>query len=127
RGAAPVERAILAGDQRTAVDVMQVVEALDAGDVYAEREVTIEPGETADELRARLVAAGTDLLVETLRAGLVDPRPQVGEATYAHKLEPSDLELRWDEPSERLARVVRVVWAWTTFRGARLKVWRAEV
>jgi methionyl-tRNA formyltransferase len=126
RGAAPVERAILAGDERTGVDLMQVVEALDAGDVYARRELSIGPDETAAELRRRLVAAGSDLLVSTLGAGLRDPRPQSGEATYAHKLDPAELELRWDASAVELQRLVRVGGAWTTFRGARLKVWDAR-
>lgn len=126
RGAAPVERAILAGDARTGVDLMQVVEALDAGDVYARRELSIGDEETAATLRERLVAAGSDLLVSTLDSGLRDPRPQVGEPTYAHKIDPAELELRWGRPAIELQRLVRVGGAWTTVRGARLKVWAAR-
>jgi methionyl-tRNA formyltransferase len=127
RGAAPVERAILAGDRTTGVTIMKLDEGLDTGPVYAQRKVTIAPHETAAELRARLTEEGTELLVELLRKGLPRPRPQRGEATYAEKIESEELELNWSQPPERLERVVRVGGAWTTFRGRRLKIHRAQV
>src|SRR5438067_2547151 len=125
RGAAPVERAILAGDEVTGVCIMDVEEGLDTGGVYARVEVPVGPEETADELRDRLVAVGTTLLVETLRAGLRTPEPQQGEPTYADKIDPAELQLDWTQPAPHLHRVVRVGGAWTTFRDARLKVLRA--
>jgi methionyl-tRNA formyltransferase len=126
RGAAPVERAILAGDTRTGVDLMVVEEGLDTGAVHARTELDIGPDETAQELRARLVDAGTALLVEHLRAGLGEPVPQEGEATYAHKLGPDDLRIDWDAPAEAIHRQVRVGGAWTTLDGERFKVWRTS-
>jgi methionyl-tRNA formyltransferase len=122
RGAAPVERALLAGDAETGVDVMQLEEGLDTGGIYAEERLAIGDEETADDLRDRLVAVGTDLLVRTLGDGLGDPRPQVGEPTYASKIDPAELELVWDRPAVELHRLVRLGRAWTTFRGKRLKV-----
>ena len=74
RGAAPVERAILAGDTETGVDIMQLEEGLDTGPVYAEERVTIGRDETAPELRARLVELGTRMLVDLLRTPLPEPR-----------------------------------------------------
>ncbi|MEZ5141855.1 MAG: methionyl-tRNA formyltransferase [Acidimicrobiales bacterium] len=127
RGAAPVERAILAGDERTAVAVMAVDETLDTGDVFAETVLEIGPDETADELRARLVEAGTALLVDALAHGLTAARPQVGEPTYAAKIDPAELHLDWSRSAEELHRVVRIGGAWTTFRGKRLKVWRTTL
>jgi methionyl-tRNA formyltransferase len=137
RGAAPVERAILAGDLTTGVDIMRVEEGLDTGPVYAEHVVQILPDETAAQLRARLTDLGTDLLRRLLRnasdgeasegPGLPEPRPQEGEPTYAEKLSPEELRLDWSQPPEQLERVVRVGGAWTTFRGKRLKVHRAHV
>lgn len=127
RGAAPVERAILAGDRSTGVQVMEVAESLDTGDIYASRELVIGDDETADELRPRLVAAGSELLVETLRAGLGKPVPQVGEATYAHKLDTDDLRIDWGRPSVDIHRLVRVGGAWTTHNGERFKVWRTSL
>jgi methionyl-tRNA formyltransferase len=127
RGAAPVERALLAGDAETGVDVMELEEGLDTGGIYAEERLAIGAEETADELRERLVAVGTDLLVRTLSAGLGEPRPQVGEPTYASKIDPAELELRWDRPAVELHRLVRLGRAWTTFRGKRLKVLAARL
>ncbi len=126
RGAAPVERALLAGDAETGVAVMAVEDTLDTGGIYDEVRVPIGPTTTAAELRATLTAAGATLLVGALEAGLAPPRPQVGEATYAEKIDPAELELHWDCPADVLDRLVRVGGAWTTFRGRRLKVWAAR-
>jgi methionyl-tRNA formyltransferase len=122
RGAAPVERAILAGDDRTGVCVMAVEEGLDTGGVYASAELAVRPTSTATELGQRLSALGSKLLVDTLRAGFGPPSPQVGEPAYAAKIGPDDLRLGWERSATELDRVVRVGGAWTTFRGRRLKV-----
>ena len=128
RGAAPVERAILAGDTTTGVDLMVVEEGLDTGGVHARREVLdIGPDETADELRARLVDAGTELLVETLQRWLGEPDPQEGEPVYAHKIDADDLRIDWSSPAEHIHRQVRVGGAWTTLDGERFKVWRTAL
>jgi len=130
RGAAPVERAILAGDRETGVCVMKVEEGLDTGPVYAVRTVPIDDEVTLVTLRERLVAVGSGLLVETLAggvAGLPEPVPQQGEPTIAAKLTSDDLHLDWAEPAVHLARVVRLGRAWTTFRDTRLTVLEAIV
>ncbi len=127
RGAAPVERAILAGDDRTGVCVMAVEEGLDTGGVYARAELAIRRTSTSAELGDQLTDMGSRLLVETLRSGLGEPVPQVGEPTYAHKLTADDRELRWERTVHEVHRVVRVGGAWTTFRGRRLKVLEAVV
>ena len=127
RGAAPVERAILAGDERTGVCVMAVEEGLDTGGVYARSELAIRQSNTAAELGQQLTVVGSALLVDTLRAGIGAPEPQVGEPTYAHKLTGADRMLDWSRTAEELHRVVRVGGAWTTFRGRRLKVLEASL
>ena len=127
RGAAPVERALLAGDDVTGVCVMAVDETLDTGAVYARREVPIRPDATAADLRAELVDVATQLLVELLAGPLPKPIPQVGEPTYAHKIDPAELQLDWRQAAKELDRWVRVGGAWTTFRGKRLKVHAADV
>jgi methionyl-tRNA formyltransferase len=127
RGAAPVERAILAGDEVTGVCVMDVEEGLDTGAVYRRVELAIGPDETAEELRARLVDAGTALLVDALAEGLGDPVPQVGEPVYAAKIEPEELQIDWGRPPEEIHRLIRIGGAWTTHRGKRLKVWRSHL
>ena len=122
RGAAPVERALLAGDDVTGVCIMDVEEGLDTGAVYARRELPIGPTTTADELRRDLVAIGTDLLVDVLSRPLARPTPQEGTVTYAAKIRPEELQLDWTRPAAELDRWVRVGGAWTTFRDRRLKV-----
>ncbi|HZB41570.1 MAG TPA: methionyl-tRNA formyltransferase [Ilumatobacter sp.] len=122
RGAAPVERALLAGDTMTGVCVMAVEEGLDTGGVYASVEVPIGPGATLDELRDELVRVGTRLLVDTLETGLGEPVPQAGEATYASKIEPAELRIDWSRPAEEIERLVRLGGAWTTFRGGRVRI-----
>jgi methionyl-tRNA formyltransferase len=127
RGAAPVERALLAGDEETGVCLMQLEEGLDTGPVYGCERVAIGPEETLDELRGRLVEVGTGLLLRSLREGLGEPTPQRGEVTHAAKLDPSELRLDWSRPAAELHRVVRLGRAWTTVRGGRLRVLRARV
>lgn len=131
RGAAPVERAILAGDDLTGVCVMRVEEGLDTGGVYAVRRVPISDTVTADELRAELVTAGTELLVETLAAPVAEwiggAHPQDGEVTYAHKFSAADFEIDWTVPVVDIHRLIRVGGAWTTFRSKRLKIHAADL
>ncbi|HEX6167895.1 MAG TPA: methionyl-tRNA formyltransferase [Acidimicrobiales bacterium] len=127
RGAAPVERAILAGDERTGVDLMVVEEGLDTGGIYDRAELPIGPDDTAAELRERLARLGAELLVANLARGLGEPVPQQGEPTYAHKLDVADLEIDWSAPAEMIQRLVRVGGAWTSHHGHRLKVWRTSL
>jgi methionyl-tRNA formyltransferase len=127
RGAAPVERAILAGDRETGVCLMELEAGLDTGPVYARVRTPIGEHETADELRRRLGHLGTTLLVQALRDGLGAPTPQSGEPTYAAKVEPSELRLDFRQPADVANRVIRIGRAWTTWRGKRLLVRRARV
>lgn len=131
RGAAPVERAMLAGDPETGVCIMRLEEGLDTGPVFARTETPIAPGETAGELHHRLVALGTELLLETLPlVPQVTPFPQEGEATYASKLAVEEFHLDWARPAAELERVVRAgnprPGAFTSDRGRRLKIWSAR-
>ncbi len=122
RGAAPVERAILAGDNITGVCIMQVAEGLDEGAVYATTEVEIGFDETASELTDRLAALGAELLVHSIRDGLTDPRPQNGDTTYARKLDRAEAKLDFTQSASDIHRRVRIGRSWTTFRGARFGV-----
>jgi methionyl-tRNA formyltransferase len=126
RGAAPVERALLAGDDTTGVCIMDVERGLDTGGVYAREAVPIGDRTTAAELRATLVDVGTRLLVDVRSRPLGTPEPQRGEVTYAAKIEQFELELDWTTPAPELDRWVRVGGAWTWFRNRRLKVLAAE-
>jgi methionyl-tRNA formyltransferase len=124
RGAAPVERAILAGDAHTGVCVMRLEAGLDTGPVLARRRVELDDAH-ASSVTEHLAALGAAMLVELLAAGaagLGPGEPQVGEPTYAAKLDPAELRLDWRAPAVELQRVVRLDRAWTTFRGKRLRV-----
>lgn len=128
RGAAPVERAILEGDAETGVCLMEVAAGLDTGALYAVEATDVGEEETAEELRARLVVLGCRLLDTHLRHGrrsLPVPHDQAGEPSYAEKILPAELELRWEQGAEHLRRTIRLGRAWTTFRGRRLTVLRA--
>jgi methionyl-tRNA formyltransferase len=131
RGAAPVERAVLAGDRETGVCLMRVEEGLDTGGVFASVRVAIGAEETAGELRARLVEAGTALLVEHLpEVPRTEPVPQQGEPTYADKLTVEEFAIDATRPADELARLVRAgnprPGAWCTVGGRRVKLWRAR-
>jgi methionyl-tRNA formyltransferase len=126
RGAAPVERTILAGDAETGVCLMELEEGLDTGPVYACEKVAVGPDETVEELRARLIDAGVPLLLRALQDGLGEARPQAGEPTYAAKIDPDELRIDWAQPGDQVWRVIRLGRAWTTFRGKRLRVLRAR-
>ena len=119
RGAAPVERALLAGDDVTGVCLMALEETLDTGPVYWRHQVPIGPGDTASRLRSRLADDGAQRLVTSLREGLGAPEPQHGEATYARKLGPDDRYIDWTRPAAYIDRQIRVGGAWTTLDGQR--------
>ena len=129
RGAAPVERAILEGDAETGVCLMAVEAGLDTGGIYAELDTGIGEEETADELRARLVAIGCRLLAEHLGdglAGLPVARDQVGRAVLRRE----DPRRRaraasGTSPAIQIRRVIRLGRAWTTFRGGGCSILRA--
>lgn len=128
RGAAPVQRAILAGDDRTGVCLMKLDEGLDTGPVYACEETPILSDTTAASLLSTLSSMGAELLVARIAgglAGLGTPLPQVGEPSYAGKITPEELHIDWSRPAAVIDRQVRVGRAWTTFRRGRLIVWAA--
>ena len=129
RGAAPVERAILAGDEVTGVCIMRLEVELDTGPIYSCESVPLGEDETADELRSRLSVLGARLATELLEhgaGGLPDPVPQAGTPTYAEKIRPEELQLRWESTATEVARRVRLGRAWTIWRGRRLRVLRVR-
>jgi len=135
RGAAPIQRAILAGDSETGVTIMAMDEGLDTGPELLKQSVPIEAATTAETLHDQLSALGARLIVETLEglaAGKITPTPQSEEgATYADKLTREEGRLDWSRPAAELERQVRAFspWpgAWFEHDGDRLKVIAAEV
>jgi methionyl-tRNA formyltransferase len=135
RGAAPIHRAVLAGDRETGITIMRVVPALDAGPMLARRALAIDPDETSVELEARLAPAGADLLiavVDRLEAGPVSEVPQDdGAATYAARLERNDSRVDWARPARTVHDQIRGLQPWplaeVLFHGRRLLLLRSTV
>ncbi len=133
RGAAPIQRAILAGDARTGISIMQMGVGLDTGPVLMEEGLDIESDDTAQSLHDRLAALGARLIVKALQSPFaLTPTPQDGTlATYAAKLDKREAAIDWHENAETLARKIRafnpVPGASTQYQGSILKVWRAAL
>jgi len=125
RGAAPIQWAILQGDTRTGVTIMQMEAGLDSGPILHQLETPITPWETGGSLTERLATLGAAALVEALalqRAGQIEAVPQDADrATYAPKLNRAVCRVEWDEDAEAVARRIRafdpVPGAWTTLEG----------
>jgi methionyl-tRNA formyltransferase len=134
RGAAPIQRAILAGDETTGVTVMQMEQKLDAGPILSQVACPIGPQTTASELHDRLARIGADALQRVLpavEASSVQPRLQNEcDASYARKVEKSEALIDWTKPAQELERQVRAFNPWpvahTLFGGQLLRVWRAR-
>ncbi len=111
RGAAPIQRAIMAGDAQSGVQVMRMTEGLDEGPILAGTVLDISPLDTAGSLHDRMMAAGADLLVTTLNdiaAGRAIETPQAAEgATYAKKIRTKEARLNWEKPAVDLDRKIR--------------------
>lgn len=133
RGAAPIQRALMAGDQKTGVTIMQIVRKLDAGDMLHKEECVIGPTDTAVDLHDKLSvlgAIGLSKVLAQLEAGTIHPEAQ-DEAlvTYAEKLDKSEAVIDWTQPAADLARKVRGLNAWpvaqTLYQGKVLRIWQA--
>ncbi|MBS0335797.1 MAG: methionyl-tRNA formyltransferase [Proteobacteria bacterium] len=134
RGAAPIQRAILAGDRETGVTIMQMDAGLDTGAMLSQRRIPILAEDTASTLHDRLAALGAEMIVEALRdceKGVLRAVPQPAEGvTYAHKIDKGEAALDWRKANAELDRQVR---AFNPFPGAlavlgdaAVKVWRAR-
>jgi methionyl-tRNA formyltransferase len=132
RGAAPIQRAILAGDHVTGVTIMQMERGLDTGPMLATARVPIED-KTSGELHAELAEIGARLMVETLaQLGHLkpEPQPELG-ATYAPKIDKAEARIDWSRSAEQIEREVRAFapfpGAWFELEGERIKLLRARV
>jgi len=135
RGAAPIQRAILAGDSESGVDLMQMEAGLDTGPILLERRTPIASDETGGSLHDRLAALGADVLAEGLariaQGESLRPQPQAeAGVTYAHKIDKSEARLDWDESAIALERKVRAFNPWpiaeAVIQGERLRIWSAQ-
>ncbi len=134
RGPAPINRAVINGDERTGVTTMLLDSGMDSGPILLSKEVSVGPLETAGQLHDRLAVVGAELLLETisgLKTGLVSPKPQPDDGvSLAPMLKKEDGLLDWSRPAEELARQVRGLDPWpgayTSFQGKNLKVFGAQ-
>jgi methionyl-tRNA formyltransferase len=130
RGAAPVQRAVLAGDEVTGATTFRLEAGMDTGPVYGYLTETVRPSDTSGDLLGRLAQAGAGLLVATLDAiadGSANPVPQsTSGVSLAPKLSVAEVRIDWAAPTLRVDRLVRAAapapGAWTTFRDARVKI-----
>jgi methionyl-tRNA formyltransferase len=129
RGAAPVERAIMAGDVGTGVSVIRLVEELDAGPVGAAAAFPIGPEDDAGAVYGRAASIAPDLVDQALASK--EFRPQAGEATYAEKIGPDDRLLDWSRPAEELHNRIRAlsphIGARGELHGRPVIVWRSRL
>ena len=133
RGAAPVARAIAAGDTETGVTILYLSEELDAGDVILQKTVPIDPEDTTRTLTARLAEEGAALLAEALRlieAGRAPRQPQDhSRATWAPRLTREDGQIDWRRPAAAIVNLIRACDPWpgafTDLWGDEIKIWRA--
>ena len=134
RGAAPIQRAILAGDTRTGISIMHMEAGLDTGPVYLQEAIAIAGDDTAASLHDKLAALGATCIVralELIQTGSLQAQPQEqAGVTYAHKIEKAEAELDWTRAASELDRQVRAFnpfpVATTRLRGEPLRVWRAR-
>ena len=135
RGAAPIQRAILAGDRETGVTIMQMEAGLDTGPMLYALSCPIEADDTGGSLHDRLAKLGARALLEVLpalAAGEVTPQPQDESlACYAHKLDKREARIDWHRPATQIERQVRAFDPWpvaqTDLQGKPLHIWQAEV
>jgi len=131
RGAAPIQRAILAGDAVTGVTMMSMDAGLDTGAILLQRSVPIGDDDTAKSLHDRLANLGAEMIVETLAAPLVSRPQDEAEATYAQKIDKRDAVIDWKESAASIMRKIRAFnpapGASSAFRGAQIKIWRAAI
>ena len=129
RGAAPVERAIMAGDAETGVSIIQLVEELDAGPIGAVRAFPIADEDDAGSVFAQAARLAPELVEEALESR--DFRPQEGEVTYAEKIGPADRELDWSRPAAELHNRIRAlsphIGARGELHGRPVIVWRSRL
>jgi len=135
RGAAPIQRALLAGDAKTGISIMRMEAGLDTGPTLAMQSIDIGARETAKTLHDRLAGLGAELIVETLAAlsaGGVRAQPQSSEGiTYAAKIDKGEALIDWRQDAMHICRRVRAFNPWpiaeTRFNGAQLRLWDAEM
>ena len=122
RGAAPLERALIEGDETTAVCLMAIEEGLDTGGIYNKVDVVIDPAWNLADLASKCVSVGAEMLVSDLRQGLSEPTPQDGEPTYASMLKNEEFQITHESLAADVYRKLKVRPCWMMLDGKRIKV-----
>ncbi len=135
RGAAPIQRALLAGDKETGITIMLMNEGLDTGPILLQRRVKITADDTAQTLHDKLAQLGGECIVSALRKLeqgelIAQPQPEAG-ASYAAKIDKAEAAIDWQQEAAQIERAVRAFnplpGAFTSFNGETLKIWKARV
>ena len=130
RGAAPIQRAIEAGDAETGITIMQMNEGLDTGDMLLVERMPISSDDTTDSLQKRLADLGARTLrsaLHLLEQGKLKPQPQPEKGTtYAAKIAKEEMHIDWRRSAKEIDRKIRAFGAWTQASGARIKIRRAQ-
>lgn len=135
RGAAPIQRAIMAGDSETGITIMQIIHKLDAGDMLHKEFYPISSTDNASivyEKLSQLGAIGLSKTLPLIEKGLLKPQQQNENlVTYAEKLDKSEADLDWSQSAEKLYRKIRAFNPWpvaqTNYKGQNLRIWQAEL
>lgn len=135
RGAAPIQRAILAGDSMTGVTIMQMDKGLDTGDMLLKRPCEILPKDTSETLHDRLSALGARALTEALslmeKSALIPEKQNEADACYAEKIHKQEAKINWKGSSQKIYNTIRAFNPWpvafTDFKGQALRIWLAEI
>lgn len=134
RGAAPIQWAVINGEEKTGVTIMQMDEGLDTGDIISQREVLIAQDETGESLFEKLSVVGAELLAETLegirRGDAVKRKQDDSQSTYARMLKKEDGRIHWNRTSKQIEQQIRGMNSWpsayTIWNGKTLKIWKAQ-
>lgn len=134
RGAAPIQKAILEGEEKTGVTIMQMDEGLDTGDILMQEALAVEASDTGGSLTEKLALLGGRLVTETLtalEAGGISPLPQSGESSYAPQIKKEEGLIDWTRPGVEIQRQIRAFDPWpgayTFCRGRRMLIKEAEL
>lgn len=135
RGAAPIQRAILAGDKISGVTIMQMDKGLDTGDMLLKRRCEILPSDTSESLHDRLSVLGAKALMEVLflieDKALMPEKQNDADSSYAEKIQKQEAKINWNNSTEKIYNLIRAFNPWpvafTDFNGQTLRIWRAEI
>ena len=132
RGAAPIQRAILAGDKETGISIMQMNEKLDAGSIIIQEKIVIKENNTSQEIHDKLANIGGKLINDVLKkiekGGQIKSTPQdETKATYAQKITKEETKINWNKSGKKILRQIKALGGWFTINKQRIKIFDAEI